>query len=447
MEAMRARQVKKGREGRGPVIYWMSRDQRAEDNFALLHAQLSAVERDVPLIVAFCLVPSFLGATERQYRFMFGGLRKVEAELRSKGIGFELLFGDPGNEVPELVREVDASRLVTDFDPLRPKVAWRREVRKEVEVPVMEVDTHNIVPCWLTSDKREYAARTIRPKVHRLLDDFLTGIPRLEVHPHPWASEEVDWGRWWSRLDIDRSVKAVEWVVPGTGAEVLKEFISSGLVSYDERRNDPGSTGQSDLSPFLHFGQLSPHRVALEVTASPYPDDLKIGFQEELVVRRELADNFCHHTQDYDSVTAFPEWARKTLREHAKDRREYLYSYQDLDRASTHDEYWNAAQMEMVLRGKMHGYMRMYWAKKILEWTEGPEEALDIAIRLNDRYELDGRDPNGYAGIAWSIGGVHDRAFAEREVFGKVRYMSARGLRSKFDMKAYCERVRSLAEG
>ncbi len=171
---------------------------------------------------------------------------------------------------------------------------------------------------------------------------------------------------------------------------------------------------------------------------------IKDAFLEELIIRRELSDNFCFYNPRYDSFDGFPEWARKTLNEHRKDRRPYLYSLEQFETAQTHDKLWNAAQTEMVKRGKMHGYMRMYWAKKILEWTPSPEVAMEVAIHLNNRYELDGRDPNGYAGIAWSIGGVHDRAWNERNIFGKIRYMSYNGCKSKFNIEGYVEHVKSL---
>ena len=165
---------------------------------------------------------------------------------------------------------------------------------------------------------------------------------------------------------------------------------------------------------------------------------------EELVVRRELSDNFCYYNDRYDSVEGFPDCAIQTLRNHREDRRPYAYSLSQLEGAGTHDELWNAAQMEMVKKGKMHGYMRMYWAKKILEWTGSPEEAFEIALYLNNRYELDGRDPNGYAGCAWSIGGVHDRAWFERPLFGKIRYMSYNGCKSKFNVNDYIRQIKHL---
>ena len=240
-----------------------------------------------------------------------------------------------------------------------------------------------------------------------------------------------------------KSIKAdsspdLSWIEPGeSGAsKTLRNFLETKLSRYDTDRNDPNRDGQSNLSPYLHFGQIGASRVALEVMQSMQDAG---AFLEELIVRRELSDNFCYYNQNYDNVQGFPDWARSTLEEHARDRREYLYKLEELERGKTHDDLWNAAQLEMVQRGKMHGYMRMYWAKKILEWTESPAEALRAVIYLNDRYELDGRDPNGYVGAAWSLGGVHDRAWKERAIYGKVRYMSYNGSKRKFDVQAYID--------
>jgi len=224
----------------------------------------------------------------------------------------------------------------------------------------------------------------------------------------------------------------------------MKGFLEQGLSVYKARRNDPSLQGQSNLSPYLHFGQISAQRIVLEALQNPARKASRDAFLEELIVRRELSDNFCYYNSQYDRFGGFPAWARKTLDEHRKDKRPYLYTLKQLENAATHDDLWNAAQIEMVKQGKMHGYMRMYWAKKILEWTGSPEEAIEAAIFLNDKYELDGRDPNGYAGIAWSIGGVHDRAWGERPVFGKVRYMSRAGSRSKFDINKYISYAEAL---
>jgi deoxyribodipyrimidine photo-lyase len=240
-------------------------------------------------------------------------------------------------------------------------------------------------------------------------------------------------------LNTDESVAPVDWLTPGEKAanDTLQLFIVKKLPEYQEKRNDPTGNSVSDLSPYLHFGQISAQKIAMEIISKIPSDANTEAFLEELIVRRELSDNFCYYNKNYDSFDGFPDWAKKSLNEHRKDEREYIYTMDEFEKASTHEPLWNAAQTEMLRTGKMHGYMRMYWAKKILEWTPSPEEALKTAIYLNDKYELDGRDPNGYAGCAWSIGGVHDRAWGERPVFGKIRYMNANGAKRKFDTEAY----------
>jgi deoxyribodipyrimidine photo-lyase len=444
MHPERARILKEGRHGVGPVVLWMSRDQRVTDNWALLHAQTAAIRHKSPLVVVFCFAPEFLGANMRQYLFMAAGLREVEKDLRKKQIPFVLLSGDPEKVIPLFVRQYDPVMLITDFNPLRISRKWKESVLRGIGCPFVEVDAHNIVPCWKASLKQEYGAYTFRPRIQRLLPEFLQEFPTVMKHPFPWKGGIAinSWEEHLKTVSADKGFLP-EWLAPGenAAAKTLKMFLEKRLPRYLKERNDPAKNMQSGLSPYLHFGQISAQRVALEVSRISADRAIRGAFLEELIVRRELSDNFCYYNSNYDNIEGFPLWARKTLNEHRKDRREYLYSEKQFENAETHDELWNAAQMEMVRTGKMHGYMRMYWAKKILEWTESPEEAMRTAVYLNDRYELDGRDPNGYTGIAWSIGGVHDRAWGSRPVFGKIRYMSYSGCKSKFDVRKYIEQI------
>ena len=442
VDVRRIRIINNKQVGSGRVIYWMSRDQRVKDNWALLHAQELARASKQSLAVVFCLNSKFLGATMRQYGFMIKGLQQVEEDLHQKQIPFFLLLGSPEETMLEFLDDKNVGAVVTDFDPLRIKRKWKETVGKHIDCALVEVDAHNIVPCWQASPKLEFGAYTIRPKIKRLLSEFFTEFPQLRSQSVLWAKgyTRVDWVKAFASLQMGMSVPEVGWLVPGEKAARawLKRFISRKLADYDLRRNNPTIDGQSGLSPYLHFGQISAQRVALEVkSAAGISQKNKESFLEELVIRRELADNFCFYNPLYDSYEGFPKWAQESLAKHKKDKREYIYTLQEFEQAKTHDALWNAAQIEMVRTGKMHGYMRMYWAKKILEWSISPEEAIKIAIQLNDMYELDGRDPNGYVGVAWSIGGVHDRAWFERSVFGKVRYMNYNGCKSKFDVKKY----------
>ncbi len=436
----RARIVREGHHEGKCVCYWMSREQRVEDNHALAFAIATAKELGLPLLAFFSLSPRFIGAAKRHYDFMLKGLTDVEAGLAKKRIGFRLVLGDPLKAVPDLLSACSPSVLVTDFDPLRTKRSWKERAYQESEATIYEVDAHNIVPCWVASNKREWGAATLRRKLAGLLPTFLIEPPRIVAPKVAWKDlEEVDWKDATRSIQVDDVGAEITWIESGTIAAHarLDRFVQQGLNEYLVRRNDPNQEGQSNLSPYLHFGQISPQRVAFEVARSKASKDAKQAFLEQLIVRRELSDNFCLHAPDYDSVSGFPEWSKESLEQHRGDEREYIYSEKEFEAGRTHDKLWNAAQEQMVAMGKMHGYLRMYWAKKILEWSETPEEAMRIAVRLNDRYELDGRDPNGYTGIAWSIGGVHDRPWPSRKIFGKVRYMSYAGASSKFDIESY----------
>lgn len=442
----------------GPVVYWMFRDQRLRDNWALIHAVDQANKSNVPVAIAFNLFDQFKGAKARQLGFMLRGLQNLYFDLQKcLNIPFFLFQGEAVDTIPNFLRECEASLLVTDFSPLREVRQWKEEVCKRVSesVSIHEVDAHNIVPVWLASDKLEYGARTIRGKINKLLPEYLIDFPTINPPKKEWgsSSSSIDWGN--LIADVLRKgaeVPELEWCEPGEQAamEVLmgdkKGFLTTRLKNYSSDRNNPMKPkALSGLSPYLHFGQISAQRCALEArkVRKLYPQAVDV-FLEELIVRRELADNFCFYQPHYDSVQGAWEWARKTLTDHASDKREHVYTREQLEKAQTVDPLWNASQLEMVHYGKMHGFMRMYWAKKILEWTSGPEEALATSIYLNDKYQIDGRDPNGYVGCMWSICGVHDQGWRERPVFGKIRYMNFAGCKRKFDVDGYIAYIKRV---
>lgn len=442
----RVRLLQAGSETKGPVVYWMSRDQRVHDNWALLFAQQVALEKKRALVVVFNLVPDFLEAAIRQYGFMLKGLAEISKELKKYNIPFFLISGKPEEQIPSFILENNASVLISDFDPLKIKRIWKRETAKQIEIPFYEVDAHNIVPCLYVSNKQEFAAHTLRPKINKALIEFLDEFPEIKKMPKSdLSSDEIDFEKIIKILKIDFNVKELNWIEPGEKAAVknLKHFLANRFENYHEFRNDPTQDYQSNLSPYLHFGQISAQRITLEVQKFDGNKDSEKSFLEELIIRRELSDNFCYFNPKYDSFEGFHDWAKTSLNEHRKDEREFIYSLKEFEQAKTHEDLWNAAQKELLTTGKLHGYMRMYWAKKILEWSKSPEEALKIAIYLNDKYELDGRDPNGYTGCAWSIGGVHDRPWFERPVLGKIRYMNRNGAKNKFDIKFYINKFSS----
>lgn len=429
------------------VIYWMSRDQRADDNWALLYAHYLAAELGgLPVKVVFNLVPKFLEATLRQYGFMLKGLEETEKILRSRNIPFTLLSGWPTDTLPSYIETEQPAAVVCDMSPLRVPMAWVKDVAAKLDkvdskIPLYQVDAHNIVPVWHASPKQETGARTLRPKINALLPKYLTEFPPTQSNsPATALPKPVNWKEVSDTLEIDRTVAEVTQLVPGSAAamDVLDSFCTTRLKHFADKRNDPNETALSGTSPYTHFGQLSAQRAALYVKqhGKSYSSGVS-SFIEESVVRRELSDNFCYYNENYDSISGAAMWAQDSLELHASDKREYVYSRDQLNQSKTHDPLWNAAQNQLVLEGKMHGFLRMYWAKKILEWTESPEEALATAIYLNDRYSIDGRDPNGYVGCMWSICGIHDMGWKERPVFGKIRFMNYNGCKRKFKVALY----------
>lgn len=425
----------------------MSRDQRVEDNWALLFSQYLAIKNKVPLHVLFCLSDKFLDATIRHFIFMLKGLEEVADDCRRLDISFHLLRGSHNTEIPKFVKDKGFGALICDFSPLRIHRGWVESINKALpaDLPFVQVDAHNIVPVWIASDKQEYAARTIRNKINSKLSEYLTEFPPVIKHPYK-ASEStkpIDWTAALKFVKVDKTVGEVTWAKPGYSNSItmLESFINKRLKLFATKRNDPTVNALSNLSPYFHFGQLSAQRAVLEV--SKHKSKSKEGveaFCEEAIIRRELSDNFCFYNENYDNLNGITDWARITLDAHRKDKRVYLYTRTQIDEAHTHDDLWNSAQIQLRNDGKMHGFLRMYWAKKILEWTATPEEALGTAIYLNDRYSLDGRDPNGYVGCMWSIGGVHDQGWGERSIFGKIRFMNYEGCKRKFDIKAFIAR-------
>jgi deoxyribodipyrimidine photo-lyase len=425
------------------VLYWMQQSQRAEFNHALEYAVERANALRLPVVAAFALAP-FPEATRRPYQFMLEGLRETRDRLAQRGIGLCVRQGPPEDVVPDLARH--AALLVGDVGYLRVQRAWREAVARRVDCPFVLVESDAVVPVQAASDHAEYAARTLRPKIHRLLTEFLRPI-----EPLPVAVPSLDLVERTLPLDdppalcrslgLDESVPPSGVFLGGRSRAVarLDAFLRHRLALYADEANDPSLGGCSGMSPYLHFGQISSLEIALRVQAADVPRAAADAYLEQLLVRRELSLNAIWHRPGYDRYDALPAWAQSTLAQHAADPRQPLYSRDAWQAAATHDPCWNAAQNEMLRTGHMHNYMRMYWGKKILEWSRTPQEAFDTALYLNNRYQLDGRDPNGFVGVAWCFG-LHDRPWTRRPVFGTVRYMNANGLRRKFDVQTYVDR-------
>jgi len=427
------------------ILYWMQASQRVQDNQALNSAVDRANKENLPVMVLFTLTP-FPEGNLRHYQFMVEGLRPVAKALEERGILFILEKGDPVLLVPSYAQQAES--LFFDRGYLKIQRLWRKEIRNKVKIPLFEKEDNTLYPVEEISTKQEWSAYTLRKKIEKSPHPMTLSPPSFPAEvkvPHPGKTilpSDEDLAGWVKEQGMDSSLPQV--ALRGGEEEALahlEEFITSKIGDYGEKRNNPGSDYQSQLAPYLHFGQISPATILGKL------EDLDplttAAFREELIVRRELAINFCWYNTDYDQYWSIPDWARQTLEEHTYDERAYLYSPEELEQGNTHDIYWNAAQKEMVLTGKMHGYMRMYWGKKILEWMATPKEAYNTALYLNNKYSLDGRDPNSFAGVAWCFG-LHDRPWKERPIFGKVRYMAQSGLIRKFSMEDYLSRISGL---
>lgn len=429
------------------VLYWMQGAQRTVDNHALTLAIQLANQHSCSVLVAFVVTPSFPNGNTRHFTFMLEGLIEIEEKLKAFNIGVVIRVGEPLIILPELAQEAVLVVMDNAYDTYGKAI--RAKLREALSCSTYVVDTNLMIPVDLAYPKEAYAAYAIRPSIMRRLFDYVDH-PQL-FKPNIGFSEQIQTER---LIDLNSfmtlHLNGLDYVpkssrfISGEDAALakLELFVENGLDRYAPNQSSPAIEGTSMLSPYLHFGQISPLTILKSVLASGKNAD---AFIEQLVVRRELAYNFVYYSESdlKDLTTILPNWANETLAVHKHDLRDPLYSLEVLEQAKTHDEFWNAAQEEMVVSGHMHNTMRMYWGKKIIEWTNTPEDAYAIMRYLNDKYQLDGRDPNGYAGIAWCFG-KHDRPWQERPIFGKVRYMNYAGLNRKYDMKGYLARVRQL---
>ena len=422
----------------------MQRAQRGRENHALDVAILEANSRRLPVVVYFAPVPFYPHANLRHYAFLQQGIADIQKDVKSRNCLF-VLRRYPDHSLSKFMDEVQPALLIGDENPMREPEHWRQVVAQRVKIPFWTVDADVAVPSSLLA-KEQYAAHHLRKRFAPLLDSFIVPFaePKARVSwksPTPQSlNSDVDITEGWN---IDRSVPPSTAFRGGTNEayHLLEEFVSRKLAKYSVNRNHPELDGTSRLSPYLHFGHIGPVSVALAVRNAKAPQKEKDAFLDELITWRELSINFVKYNPHYDSIENADAWAQRSLADHARDEREQIYPAAQLERAETHDELWNAAHTQMVRDGWMHNYMRMYWAKKILEWTKTPAQAYNLAVRLNDKYELDGRDPNGYSGVAWAIAGKHDRAWFDRPVFGKVRYMSAAAAAKKFNTRAYIQQT------
>ena len=423
------------------VVYWMQRSQRGLDNPALDLAVEAANALGKPAVVFFAPVPYYPHANLRHYRFLVEGIPDLAQDIRARGAGF-VLRRHPEHSLLTFCDEVRPCLVIGDENPMREPRSWREKAAARLKVPLWTVDADVIVPTKLL-EKEQYASHIIRPRLQARWPEFLKPLTNPKAK-FPWKkpaslaslTDDFDVTDGWK---LDRSVSPVREFRGGSkeALRLLDEFLKKKLKGYGILRNKPETDSTTRLSPYLHFGHIGPHTIALAVQKADAPKPDREAFLNQLLIWRELAINLVHFNPNYDNFECGEPWAHRTLAAHAKDPRPIVYSEKQLENAETHDPLWNASQMQMVNTGWMHNYVRMYWAKKILEWVKSPAEAYQIAVHLNDKYELDGRDPNGYAGIAWAMVGKYDRPWFEREIFGQIRYMSGASTGKKFDSKKY----------
>lgn len=439
----------------GYVLYWMQMFKRIDQNHALTYAIRKANELKLPLVVYEGLKYYYPWASDRLHTFILEGVEEKQNAFEKIGIRYVFYLQKDENSPKQTVAALaeGSALIVPDDFPCFIIPGHNATIAARANVPVYAVDSNGIIP-MAKFDKEEYAAYTIRPKINKLLDHYLKPQANetvdiqslgLEVDCPETLVSSAAISKLVSECDIDHSVKPSNYYHGGTasGRKRLKKFIEEILPDYDKARSKPDRDGSSRLSSYMHFGFLSPIEIALAVQEADAPQESIDAYLEELIVRRELSYNFTRHNPKYDSLESLPAWVQKTMREHAGDKRQFVYSLEELESGQTHDELWNAAQREMAVTGEMHNYVRMLWGKNVIAWSRSYEEAFETLVHLNNKYCLDGRNPNSYTGILWCFG-KHDRAWFERPVFGTIRYMTSGSTGKKFDSKKYIEWTKGL---
>ena len=438
------------------VLYWMQMYKRVDNNHALIYAIRRANELKLPLVVYEGLKYYYPWASDRLHTFILEGVEEKRREFERLGIRYVFYLqkdkDSPKQTVAALAK--DAALIVTDDFPCFIIPEHNRRIAERADIPVFVVDSNGVIP-MSKFDKEEYAAYTIRPKIKKLLDRYLVPLANeavditslgLEVDCPETIVTADNIAQLVSECDIDHSVPASGHYLGGTaaGRARLSKFVNDILTDYDKARSKPDRDGSSRLSSYLHFGYLSPIEIALTVRDADAPQESIDAYLEELIVRRELSYNMTLFNPKYDTLEALPAWVHKTMRQHAGDERQFTYTLEQLEAGQTHDELWNAAQREMTVTGEMHNYVRMLWGKNVIAWSPSYEIAFETLVHLNNKYCLDGRNPNSYCGILWCFG-KHDRPWMERAVFGQIRYMTSGSTGKKFDSKKYIEWTKCLA--
>lgn len=426
----------------------MNKSLRYNYNFALKTAIYSANQNDLPLLSIYFITPFFKSLQLRQQIFIMQGLLELQKIFIKNNLTLLIMDWNKIN-LQRVCKK--ASLVVTEFPYLKENKNILNEFMKSTKLTPVLVDSETAIPWFIASQKEEYSAATLRRKITKYLPEYLLVDKKFELNYKnydfsPFIKDQFNLIKYHNECIENINLSEPYYMHSFTGGysqaiSRLHLFIEKKIDRYAELRNDPSLEFSSDLSPYLRCGMISPVEIAIRISEMKETNHDK--FLDELIIRRELSINFVIYNNQYNSVKCLPTWAYKTLHENIIFNRDYVYSLSQFESAATHDVYWNTAQNEMKKTGKMQAYMRMYWGKKIIEWTETPEKAFSFMVYLNNKYSLDGNDPNSYAGIAWCFG-KHDRAFKERKVFGKIRYMNDKGLKRKFDIDQYVKKIQFL---
>ncbi len=443
------------RPDRDYVLYWAQMNRRVDANHGLLYAVELANRHKLPVLFYEGLTCDYEYANNRLHTFILEGVPDTAKRLEKAGIGYVFFLRRTARYRNDVVYQLakNAAAVVTDDYPVFIAREHNRRVPQKVDVAYYAVDSSCVVPMSCIPD-RQYGAYTIRPKIKRLLSRYLQPPDKLRVN-HRFAEAVSQFHTAVTAENIPQLVASCEIdhsVAPSfsfrggrlQAEKSFRQFLHRNLHRYERYRNQPSEHATSRMSPYLHFGQISALEIALAVEA--YSREHKLmpdAYLEELIVRRELAFNYARHVHDPGDLQNLPEWCRENMQKHARDVRDPVYTAKQLEHAETYDELWNATEREMLLTGKIHGYYRMYWGKKIIEWSASYEEAVKIMIDLHGKYALDGRDPNTYTNILWCFG-LHDRPWFDRPIFGTMRYMSLEGMKRKTDTNAYIKEIRYL---
>ena len=440
------------------ILYWMQMFKRTTHNHALNFAIQQANERKIPLVVYEGLKFYYPWASDRFHTFILEGVEEKRAAFENLGIKYVFYLQKDDKSPKDTVAKIakDAALIITDDFPCFIIPKHNEAIVKKAEIPVYAVDSNGVIP-MSRFEKEEYAAYTIRPKIKKILHEYLKPFEeeklivradKLKIDCPDTEITEKNIVKLVAECAIDHDVKASTVYLGGTanGRKRLNKFLKEILTDYDNGRNKPEKDGSSRLSSYLHFGFLSSLEIALAVKDADAKQESKDAYLEEIIVRRELSYNFTRFNPQYDSLKSLPDWVQKTMREHVDDKREIVYSLEEMENCQTYDELWNASQREMNVTGEIHNYVRMLWGKNVIAWTRNYEEAFAILEHLNNKYCLDGRNPNSYAGILWCFG-KHDRPWMKRPVFGTMRYMTSGSTGKKFNSKQYIEWTKTLAQG